>query len=146
VVTAEHAPSLQEDERKLPPITEISIAVMVLVVIGGIFMAAHMPREVPLALPIVLLAMSAALLLVNIVILSRIPDFAWDKFFLVAGWSLAAYVVIAGMLEFVFIKDDTPNGPLTVLSGMLLVYALDIPLLFGFSVARYQSLTQARTE
>jgi hypothetical protein len=146
VVAAEHAAPVQEDERKLPPITEISIAVMVLVVIGGVFMAAHMPREVPLALPIALLAVSAVLLLANVVVLSRIPDLAWDKFFLVAGWSLAAYVVIAGMLEYVFIKDDTPNGPLAVLSGMLLVYALDIPLLFGFSVARYQSPSATKTD
>jgi hypothetical protein len=101
-------------------------------------MAAHMPKEVPLALPIALLAVGAALLAVNVVLLSRVRDFAWDKFRLVGGWSLAAYVVIAGMLEYVFIKDDTPNDPLLVLTGMLLVYAIDIPLLFGFSVARYQ--------
>ena len=61
---------------------------------------------------------------------------------MVAGWSLGAYVIIAGMLEFVFIKDDTPNDPLMVLAGMLLVYAIDIPLLFGFSVARYQEASK----
>ncbi len=40
------------EERKLPPISEIAVTTMVLVVIGGVFMAAHMPKEVPLALPI----------------------------------------------------------------------------------------------
>jgi uncharacterized membrane protein YvlD (DUF360 family) len=137
MVGVEHGTTATQ-ERKLPPISEIAVATMVLVVIGGVFMAAHMPKEVPLALPIALLTVGAALLAVNVVLLSRVRDFAWDKFRLVGGWSLAAYVVIAGMLEYVFIKDDTPNDPLLVLTGMLLVYAIDIPLLFGFSVARYQ--------
>ena len=139
MVAAEHAAhgSPDVEERKLPPVAEIAIATMVLVVIGGVFMSAHMPRSVPLLLPIILLAASAVMLLANMVVLSRIPDFAWDKFWLVAGWSLGAYVIIAGMLEFVFIKDNTPDDPLMVLTGMLLVYAIDIPLLFGFSVARY---------
>lgn len=56
---------------------------------------------------------------------------------MVAGRALAAYLVIAGMLEFVFVLDHTPGRLLVLLTLMLLVFAIDVPLLLGFSVARY---------
>jgi len=70
--------------------------------------------------------------------LSRIGPFAWDSFWLVAKWSLVAYVFIAGMLEYIFIYDDTPGDVLAVLTAALVIYSVNIPMLFGFSVARYQ--------
>jgi len=126
------------EERKLPPITEVSIATMILVIVGGIYIVSYLPRSVSLALPIALTVSAAMLLLANVYLISRITPFAWDYFWLVAKWSFAAYVVIAGMLEYVFIHDDTPGDVLAVLSASLVIYAVNIPLLFGFSVARYQ--------
>jgi uncharacterized membrane protein (DUF4010 family) len=76
--------------------------------------------------------------LVAAAMLARVRDFAWHTFFVVAGWTLAAYVVIAGMLEFVFVLDHTRGGLLVVLTLILAVFAVDVPLLLGFSVARYQ--------
>ena len=126
------------EERKLPPVTEVSIATMILVIVGGIYIVSYLPRSVSLALPIALTVIAAVLLAYNVLQLSRIRPFAWDSFWLVAKWSFAAYVVIAGMLEYVFVYDDTPGDVLAVLSASLLIYAVNIPLLFGFSVARYQ--------
>jgi len=128
-----------EDQRRLPPVTELSVAALLLVVIGGIDLAAHLPQAVPLGLPFGLLAASAVLLIVNVVALTRVRDFAWGTFRRVAGWALLAYAVIAGMLEYVFLYDHTHGGPLVVLTLSLLVYAVDIPLLLAFSVARYQT-------
>jgi hypothetical protein len=59
-------------------------------------------------------------------------------FRLVAGWVLVAYLVIAGMLEYVFIYDGTRGTQLLILSLMLAVFAVNIPMLLGFSVARFQ--------
>ena len=42
------------------------------------------------------------------------------------------------MLEYVFIYDHTRGSQLLILTGMLLVFAANIPLLLGFSVARFQ--------
>ena len=70
--------------------------------------------------------------------LLRLPDFAWDRFFQVSGWALVAYVVIAGMLEFVFIIDQTRGALLVLMTTILVIFALDIPIVLGFSVARYQ--------
>ena len=51
---------------------------------------------------------------------------------------LLAYLVIAGMLEYVFVYDDTRGTQLLILSLMLLVFAVNIPMLLAFSVARFQ--------
>jgi hypothetical protein len=122
----------------LPPVTELAIATMVLVVIGGTYIAAHIPREVPLLLPTLLLIAAAAVLAVNIFMLGRVRRFNWAMFRLVFGWSLAGYGVIAGLLVYVFLKGSIPDDVMGFLAGMLVIYALNIPLLLGFSVARYQ--------
>lgn len=125
-------------EHRLPPITQLAIASMILIVIGGIYLASHLPHAAPLGLPIALVAVSILLMLANVVALSRLREFAWDSFFLVGRWTLLAYVVIAGMLEYIFVIDGTRGGALVTLTLMLVVYAVDIPLLLAFSVARYQ--------
>ena len=125
-------------ERKFPPIAELAVASMVAIVIGGVYLAAHLPRHAPPGVPIAMLVISAGLIGANLVLLSRLENFAWKSFFLVAKWSLIAYVVIAGMLEYVFVKDGTSGGTLVLVTLMLIAYAINIPLLFAFSVARYQ--------
>ena len=125
-------------ERRLPPIQQVSVAILVLIVAGGVYTAAHLPRHVPQGPTITLLAVAVVLLAVNVVMLARIEHFAWSAFRLVAGWVLAAYLVIAGMLEYVFIFDDTSGTQLLILTLMLVVFAVNVPLLLGFSVARFQ--------
>jgi hypothetical protein len=132
------APATVPGDGPLPPIQQIAVAVLVLIVIGGIYTAAHLPRHVPQGPTIVLLIAAGVLLVVNAVLLSRLQPFNWQVFRQVAGWVLAAYVVIAGMLEYVFIYDHTRGTQLVVLSLMLAVFAFDIPMLLGFSVARFQ--------
>jgi hypothetical protein len=77
-------------------------------------------------------------MLANLVALARTPGFNWDAFFAVAKWALLAYCVIAGMLWFVFVHDGTRGGVLAVLTLSLIVFAVHVPLLIGFTVARYQ--------
>jgi len=122
----------------LPPITELATATMGLVVVNGIYITALIPQPVSLVLSVALLAAAAAIMIVNLVVLSRLRDFAWGTFFVVGRWSLLAYLVIAGMLEYVFVLDGTPGTTLALLTASLVIYAIDIPLLFAFSVARYQ--------
>ena len=93
--------------RKLPPVAEIAVVSMALVIIGGIFMAAHLPAHPPLGFAEVLLVLAGVVLVTNVVLLARLQDFAWASFFLVAKWSLLAYLVIAGILEYIFVFDGT---------------------------------------
>jgi hypothetical protein len=125
-------------ERRLPPVTELGVVSMALIVAGGISIASKLPGHVPLTLPVLLLGASALIMLANLVILARTPDFNWDAFFGVAKWAFLAYCVIAAMLEFVFVHDGTRGGILVVLTLSLLVFAVHVPLLVGFTVARYQ--------
>jgi hypothetical protein len=125
-------------ERRLPPIAELAVVSVALMLSGGVYMAAHLPRHPPLAPAVGLLAGGGVLTVVAVVLLARIQPFAWATFFLVARWALLAYVVIAGILGFVFIYDHTRGATLTVLVLTLVVFALDVPMIMAFTVARYQ--------
>lgn len=129
---------IERRQADLPPVARLATLTLALVVAGGIYMASNINHPATLVPSIVLAAGAALVLVVNIALLARIRDFAWDKFFLVSGWALLAYLVIAGILEFVFVFDHTPGRQLALFSVMLAMFALDVPLLLGFSVARYQ--------
>jgi hypothetical protein len=122
-----------------PPAAELATISLGLVVVGGVFMAAYFPTHPPLALPIVLVAVSALLLGSAIVLLVRWRGFAWATFSIVARWALLAYVISAGMIEFSFVRNHASGAPLLVVSLMLVLFAVDVPLIIAVTVARYQS-------
>ncbi len=132
--------------RRLPPVAELTVVSMALVIAGGIYLVAHLPQRASLGPAVGLLAAAGVLLVANGALVSSLRPFAWRVFFQVAGWVLVAYVVIGGMLEFIFVFDDTRGALLVVLTLSLLVFALDIPILLGFSVARYQDPAQPAIE
>jgi hypothetical protein len=90
-------------ERRLPPVTQIGMTSLALIVAGGIYLAAHLPHHVPLGPAVALLA----------------------------------YVIIAGMIEYSFLRDHITGGVLVVLTLSLVVFAVHVPVLIGFTVARY---------
>ena len=111
-------------ERKLPPVTQIGMTSLALIVAGGIYLSAHIPQHVPLAPAIILLALSALLLAGNLLLLARVPDFPWSRLFDVAKWSLLAYLVIAGIIEYTFLRNHLRGGALVVLTLSLVVFAV----------------------
>ena len=124
-------------ERRLPPVTQVGMLSLGLVLAGGIYLAAHIPEQVPLGPAIALLSASALLLVGNLVAIARAPGFARDRFLYVARWALLAYAIIAGMIEYVFLRNGLSGGPLVVLSLSLVVFAVQVPVLIAFTVARY---------
>lgn len=130
------APAEAQDAT-LPPIGEIAVLSLVLVIIGGVLMAAYVPRRPPIAIPSVLLVVSAVVMAWNVIALARLRDFAWSTFFLVIRYALIAYVISAGMIEWAFVKDHTRGAPLLVVTLMLVIFATDVPLIIAFTVARY---------
>jgi hypothetical protein len=123
--------------RKYPPVTELAMASLALIVIGGIYLSSHLPKAVPLGPAIGLLVASAALFGVNVYLLSRVRDFAWQRFFVVGRWSLLAYVIIGAMIEYAFVRNHVGGGALIVLTLSLAVFSVHVPTLVGFTVARY---------
>ena len=124
--------------RRFPPITQLQVGALGLVIVGGVYMASYFPRRPPLGLPIALLAGSVALSAAGFIMLARVRDFAWDTFFLVGRWALLAYVVQAGMIEFAFVHNHASGLPLVVVTLMLVMFAITIPTVIAFTVARYQ--------
>jgi hypothetical protein len=117
---------------------------MALCIAGVIYLTSYVPRTPDLAPAIGLLAAAAAIVGVNAVLLARIPAFDWRVFWTVGLWTLVAYAVIAGMLMYTFVYDRLPTGQLTLLVTTLAVFAVDIPMMLAFSVARFQPVETAR--
>ncbi|MGH9108017.1 MAG: hypothetical protein ACRDY3_00890 [Acidimicrobiales bacterium] len=117
---------------------QLMVASMAVVIVGGIYLASYLPTRAPLGPAWGLLAAAAALLVAGVATVARMRQFAWDSFTRVLGWTLLAYLVIGGMLEFIFVLDGTRGTMLVILTVMLAMYAVDVPVVLAFSVARYQ--------
>ena len=132
-------------DRRLPPIAALVVVSIALMLSGGVYLAAHLPSPPPLAPAIDLLAAGTALTIVALVLLARVRSFAWDTFSLVARWAVLAYLVIAGLLGIVIVFDHTKGATLVVLILTLAVFALDVPTVMAFTVARYEERSSATT-
>jgi hypothetical protein len=126
-------------ERKYPPFTELGMLSLALIVAGGIYLSSHIPQHVSLGPAIALLIASAAVMTANLGWLSRVPRFAWPRFFQVAKWALLAYLFTAAMIEYAFLRNHLKGGPLVILTLSLLVYAVQVPTLIAFTVARFDT-------
>jgi hypothetical protein len=85
-----------------------------------------------------MMAGAGVLLLANVIALALIKEFAWQIFWTVAGWTLLAYAIIAGMLLYTFLYDEVRGGVLVLMTLSLVAFAVNVPILLGFGVARYQ--------
>jgi len=132
--------------KTFPPIVPLGVAAMALVLSGGIEIAAYLPRRAPLAPAIGLLAAAALCLAGAVILTTRLKPFAWHSFWLVGKWTLLVYVVEAGMLEYVFTYDHVTGAVAVLLTLMLVVFAVDVPLILAFTVARYQSPAKPASE
>jgi hypothetical protein len=137
VSAAPAAAAVPAISRRFPPVAELTTVSLALVVVGGILMASYAPRRPPLGVPVALTAVAAVLLLLSGYLTARVRPFGWDRFFLVFRWALLAYVISAGMIGFAFAKDHVRGAPLAVVLVMLVIFALDVPLVIAFTVTRY---------
>jgi hypothetical protein len=125
------------NERKLPPVTQLGMLSLGLVLVAGIYLSAHLPQHVSLGPAVALLVASALVFVANLLALSRVQGFPWRRMLEIGRWALLAYAIIAGLIEYVFLRNHTSGGPLVVLTLSLIVFAVNVPVLIGFTVARY---------
>ena len=132
-------------DRRLPPVAEMAVISIMCMMAGGILMASRLPQPPNLAGPGALVAFGGALTVVDLLVLSRVKPFAWRTFWLVMRWALVAYVVITGLLLYVFAINHTAGGTLGVLIATLIVFAVDVPVILAFTVARFAQLPEPRS-
>ncbi len=125
-------------DRKVPPVTFLGMASIAFIAGGVSYLAAYLPKHAPLGPAVGLLIAAAIALAAAVVLLARERDFAWQRFIQVGAWTLLAYVVIAGMIEYAFVYDHTRGAVLVVMTLMLVIFLLAPPLLVAFTVARFQ--------
>jgi uncharacterized membrane protein YfcA len=130
--------ALRPSQIARPPVGEIGVAALILVVVSVIYLAAYLPGK-PNTVPAYVMLAAASLLIVAAgALVGSLEHFSRSSFHTVAGWALLAYVVIGGMIEFVFLRNHTSGEELALLTWGLALFVLDVPLLLGFGVARYQ--------
>jgi hypothetical protein len=141
------SPAVSESllSRKLPPIAELAVLSIALMLIGGVYLGAHLPKPPPLGPPLGLVVVGGVISVADMILLSRIRPFAWHSFFLVLRWALLAYLVIAGLLVFVFVRNDVRGSTLAILIATIVVFAIDVPMVLAFTVARFQPYEAAET-
>lgn len=120
------------------PIVTCAIGSIVCAFLAVGIEASYLPKSAPLAWPIAFLGVSGVLSLATAGLLMRLRQFAWQLFFAVARWVLVLTSIFAAMAMYVFIADGTGGTQLTILVIVLLLAALNIPMLLGFSVARHE--------
>jgi hypothetical protein len=121
-----------------PPIWECGVAALACVVVSVIYLASYLPGKPNTVPAYVLLAAATFLVVAQLVMIGGLSTFSRSSFHEVAGWSLLAYVVIGGMIEYVFLRNHTRGEELALLTWGLVLFIVDVPLILGFSVARYQ--------
>ncbi|TAN25914.1 MAG: hypothetical protein EPN30_04650 [Actinomycetota bacterium] len=130
----------------LPPVTEVGVGALVLVVIGGIYLSSYYPAKVSLLLPAILAIVAGLMVIFNIIGLAKSKALARAIFFKVGKWALLAYVIVAGMLEYVFVLDGTKGNALLLLTLMLVIFAVDVPTIIAFTVARYHDTSEEKAD
>ncbi len=130
------ATAVRPFERKLPPVVGMGMVALTLAISGGVLVVAQIGEEPALIVPSALMGGAIVFEMVAIVMLVTIHPFAWAPFAQVFRWALLAYVFQSGIIEWSFIKNDVPDGPLGVLTAGLVVFATVVPLMIAFTVAR----------
>lgn len=133
------APSAQRPiERVLPPVIPVAMVALALAVTGGVVLAAGAMTNPSLVVPAVLVVAAVVVELAAAVMVASIRPFAWERFRQVMGWALLAYVIQSAVIVFAFVVNDVPAATMALFCVGLVVFATDVPLMIGFTVARYE--------
>jgi hypothetical protein len=136
-----NAPEPYAGDTTRSPLVAFAIGSIVCALVSVGILVFYVPRPASLTWASGFSAASAALLLAAIVSLLRRRLFAWQRFFIVARWVLLLTLVYTGMLEYVIVFDGARGKPLIIMTIVLLLTAIDVPILWAFSVARHERIS-----
>ena len=130
-------PPYAGDTSNSPVIACITATVICCILAAGI-MVAHFPGPSPLWGSILWVSVAAALTVVSAVLILTRRPFARKLFLTVAKWVFLYILALSGIGEYVLMLDGTTGAPLVVMTIILLLFLVNIPMLWGFSVARHE--------
>jgi hypothetical protein len=125
------------DIKSSPIITCITGTVISCVLAAGIIIA-HFPGPAPLWGSIMWICIAAGLTVASAVLIIRRRPFARGVFFTVAKWVFLYMLVLTGVGEYVVVFDGTRGEPLVIITIVLVLFLVNVPMLWGFSVARHE--------
>ncbi len=131
------AQSYAGDTSSSPVMVCITATVISCILAAGI-MIAHFPGPAPLWGSILWIGIAAALTVVSAALILTKKHFARAIFIKVAKWVFLYMLVLSGVGEYVLVFDGTRGEGLVILTAILLLFLINVPMLWGFSVARHE--------
>ena len=136
VNTTQNTPPPYAGDTKRSPIIVCIISTIVSCILAAGIIIAHMPGPAPLWGSLLWVGIAAILTVTTVVLIATKCPFARKLFFKVAKWVFLYILVLTGMGEYVIVFDGTRGETLVVMTAILLLFLVNIPMLWGFSVAR----------
>ena len=125
-------------DTKSSPVIACIIGTIISCILAAGIIIAHIPEPAPMWGSVMWVCIAAVLTIATIVLILRKRPFARKLFFKVAKWVFLYILVLTGMGEYVIVFDGTRGEPLVVMTIILLLFLVNIPMLWGFSVARHE--------
>jgi hypothetical protein len=125
-------------DTKSSPIIACIIGTVISCILAAGIIIAHIPEQAPIWGSVLWVCIAGVLTITTIVLIVRKKPFALKVFFKVAKWVFLYILVLTGMGEYVIVFDGTRGEPLVVITLILLLFLVNIPMLWGFSVARHE--------
>jgi hypothetical protein len=120
------------------PVVACIVGTIVSCILAAGIIIAHVPAPAPMWGSIMWVCIAAVLTVATMVLILRKKSFARKRFFTVAKWVFLYILVLTGMAEYVMAFDGMRGETLVVMTIVLLLFLVNIPMLWGFSVARHE--------
>ena len=138
VDTKQNPPQPYAGDTKFSPIVACMVGTIVSCILALGIVITYIPEPAPLWGSIMWAGIGAALTVASIIQIARKHPFDRKLFFKVTKWAFLYILVLSGMGEYIIVFDGTRGGTLVVMTITLLLFLVNIPMLWGFSVARHE--------
>ena len=133
-----NTPQPYAGDTKSSPVIACIIGTIISCIIAAGIIIAHIPEPAPIWGSVMWMCIGGALTVATIILIARKRRFARKLFFKVAKWVFLYILILTGMGEYVMVFDGTRGESLVVMTIILLLFLVNIPMLWGFSVARHE--------
>ena len=138
MVDTKHSPQPYAGDTKISLIVGCMVGTIVACILALGIVIAYMPEPAPLWGPFMWAGIGAVLTVASVIQIALKKRFNRKLFFKVAKWAFLYILVLSGMGEYIVVYDGTRGVTLVIMTITLLLFLFNIPMLWGFSVARHE--------